>query len=567
MQKYLMPSPNPRPLPAPAVLGVAASLAVLPLLLHGPSCGHDFDFHLLSWLEAANQFAHFGYPHWAFTPAWNAGEPRFLFYPPLSWVLGAILGLILPWNAVPIAFTWVALFASGLTMHRLARRHASPAAATIAATLYLANPYMLFTAYERTAYGELLAAAWLPLLFAAAFAEKVRILPIAGSIALLWLTNAPAAVMGSYVLAFLTLIRIVRPPTPYSLLPTPWRLRLRLAATTTAATALGLALAAFYIVPAAYEQRFVQVNMAVIPGMRVSDHFLFHRMGGRTFDDIFHDAVVRTASEVALTILAAIALALLIAWRRRSSLPSSLFPLPSLTLLTLLIAFLLTPPSLILWNHIPKLAFLQFPWRLTAILGVILALTTALALKHLKPSLPCSLFPLPLSLLLILPAYHLFAQRCDREDTVPARVALFHSNLGTEPTDEYTPIGADNDLLSQQTDPPYWLSPLAPSDDAPPPPKADAGQSPTHLTLDLPAPEYLVLNRRQYPHWRAMLNGGRPELLHRKDGLIVMALAKGHSTIDLVWVSTPDQTIGLIISAAGILFAIRIARRRSAPGS
>ena len=62
------------------LIPVVAFLAILPLLLQGPSCGHDFDFHLLSWLEAATQLAHGGYPHWAYTPAYNAGEPRFLFY-------------------------------------------------------------------------------------------------------------------------------------------------------------------------------------------------------------------------------------------------------------------------------------------------------------------------------------------------------------------------------------------------------------------------------------------------------------------------------------------------------
>jgi hypothetical protein len=67
------------------LIPLAALLAVLPLLLHGPSCGHDFDFHLLNWLEATSQLRHLGWPHWAYTPAYNAGEPRFLFYPPLSW--------------------------------------------------------------------------------------------------------------------------------------------------------------------------------------------------------------------------------------------------------------------------------------------------------------------------------------------------------------------------------------------------------------------------------------------------------------------------------------------------
>jgi uncharacterized membrane protein len=152
------------------LIPLAALFVVHPLIVHGCSCGHDFDFHLLSWFEAATQIAHGNlHPHWAFTPAFNAGEPRFVFYPPISWYLGALLGLVLThlpgisesagWTAAPILFTWIALTLSGLTMHRLARAFASRNAALFAAVVYLANPYMLFTAYERTAYAELLAAA------------------------------------------------------------------------------------------------------------------------------------------------------------------------------------------------------------------------------------------------------------------------------------------------------------------------------------------------------------------------------------------------------------------------
>jgi len=556
-----MPTRTLRIIPAPLVLAAAAFIAILPMLVHGPSCGHDFDFHILSWLEAATQFAHFGFPHWAYTPAYNAGEPRFVFYPPLSWALGAFLGLILPWNFVPAAFTWIALTLSGLTMHRLARRHAAAGPALLAATLYLANPYMLFTAYERTAYGELLAAAWLPLLFAAALATRPRILPIAIAVALLWLTNAPAAVMACYALAFLTLIRLLTPRSslPSSLFPRPSSLAL----STTAGTLLGLTLAAFYILPAAYEQRFVQVNMAVIPGMRPQEHFLFHRMGSQSFDDLFHDQVVRTASLIALLILAAIATALLTSWRKRSSTPDTLLPTPSLLLLTLLIAFLLTPPSLFLWTHLPKLAFLQFPWRLTALLAVTLALTTATALTRLK-SVPYSLLPIPLSLLLVFPAWHFFAQRCDFEDTVPARVALFHSPLGTDATDEYTPIGADGDAL-KPGDPPYWLLPATSDVDSPAPAHATPGQAPTHLTQQLPVPEILVLNRRQYPTWQIHLNGRTVTPTHRRDGLLAIPLPAGADTIDLTPTRPPDQTLGLSLSALACLLTAALARKSSVP--
>ena len=52
----------------------------------------------------------------------------------------------------------------------------------------------------------------------------------------------------------------------------------------------------------------------------------------------------------------------------------------TLALLTLLIAFLLTPLSTPIWHHLPNLAYLQFPWRLLTLLTPILALAIALLL-------------------------------------------------------------------------------------------------------------------------------------------------------------------------------------------
>ncbi|MEO6801632.1 MAG: hypothetical protein ABI197_00150, partial [Granulicella sp.] len=169
---------------ASCVLPLVALVAVLPLVHYGCSCGHDFDFHIVSWMEAATQFLHGNlHPQWAFTPAYNAGEPRFVFYPPLSWTVGAILGLIVPWSVTPIAYTWLALTAAGLACYRLLRDFAPANTALLIAAIYAVNPYMLFTAYERTAYAELLAAAWLPLLLHAILRRKVTAMGIALPIA------------------------------------------------------------------------------------------------------------------------------------------------------------------------------------------------------------------------------------------------------------------------------------------------------------------------------------------------------------------------------------------------
>ena len=305
------------------LIPLAALIAITPLILKGCSCGHDFDFHLLNWFEAAQQFAHGNlHPRWAYTAAYNAGEPRFVFYPPLSWTLGAILGLLFPWPWTPILYTWLALTAAGLALNRLARDFATPNAALLAAIFYTVNPYLLFNAYERTAYAELLAAAWIPLLLHSILPSpsgerRVTIPRIAIPLALLWLTNAPAAVMGTYTLALLATIRLLttKPgaPSSRSTIALRWasrtsattlpQSRLHLALTTLAGTTLGLTLPAFYLIPAAYERRYVQIKMALLEGLRIQDNFFFHHLPGHTPDDLAHDTVLHTASLIALLLL------------------------------------------------------------------------------------------------------------------------------------------------------------------------------------------------------------------------------------------------------------------------
>jgi hypothetical protein len=567
------------------ILPSAALIAILPLLIHGCSCGHDFDFHLLSWMEAGRQFLHGNlHPHWAYTPAYNAGEPRFVFYPPLSWTLGALLGLILPWTWTPLVYTWLALTVSGLTLYRLARDFTTSTAALLAAAFYTVNPYMLFTAYERTAYAELLAAAWIPLLLHAILRKQVTIPRIAIPIALLWLTNAPAAVMSCYALALITAIRlIVSARVPGAPLPASGTgaseprttSRLQLALNSAAGTLLGLGLAAFYIVPAAYERHYVQIAMAILPGMRIQDNFLFHHTA-----DIPHDQVLRTASLIALILIALTAITLTIVYVRhrakitngaslrleRSELESSPYfadvrhVLASIAILPIAITLLLTPITAFIWNHAPELVFLQFPWRLLAILAAILSLTAAFALSPLKlKPIPIAALVLTLAAALTCPTYVVFHQSCDEEDTVQARQTLFHSTHGTDPTDEYTPITADNDSLAHNN-PAFWLSQ---NPDAKAPANATPGPAPTRLTITSPIPQTLILNLRDYPTWRITLNQTLiATRQQRDDGLIAIPIPAGPSTVSIAYAQAIDQTIGTILTALSLALLFLTLRRR-----
>ena len=561
------------------VIPLAAFIPILPLLIHGCSCGHDFDFHIPTWLEAAHQFSQGNlHPHWAFNPAYNAGEPRFVFYPPISWTLGAILstilGLVFKWSWTPILYTWIVLAAAGFSLHRLARDFATPTATLLAAVFYIVNPYMLFTAYERTAYAELLAAVWIPLLFHAILSERVTIPRIAIPVALLWITNAPAAVVSSYALALLTFIRLVLDN----------RTRTRFALTTTAGTLLGLGLASIYLVPAAYERRYIQFSLAIQTGFRIQDNLIFHHTTAGLIDPssiadaLVHDQVLHAASVIAVSLLTLTTVA------SRSSSPPQLYRVPHpwqqlakggnetahtrnlscIAILTLTIAFLLTPLSLPIWNHVPELGFLQFPWRIVALLAAALSLTLAIALTRIRLSaITTTALALTIAATITYPAYTLFRQGCDPGETPAERVALLQSHpgaSGSEAHDEYTPITANNDALSD-TNPPYWLA-AAPTAQAPT--NSAPGPAPLNLTLNSPIPQTLILNLRDYPAWRVTLNQRhrQPISRRRKDGLIAIPIPAGPAQIYIAYATLPDKIIGTLLTVLS-LFMLSLVTLRS----
>ncbi len=521
---------------------------LVPMLRQGFSCGHDLTFHLTNWFEVAQQWRHGTlYPRWAQDPNYTAGEPRFIFYPPASWMLGGAIASLIGVFAAPYLYIFTVLCAAGVTMYRLARLVLWPAAAFGAALLYMANPYMLFVVYTRSAYAELLAAAIFPLLLLAILRPRVHIALLAEVVAALWLTNAPAAVIGMYSLLVLGLLAAWRHRSSPNLLRT------------VAGTALGMGVAAIYILPAAYERKWVQIARVKDAAYNFRESFLFAHSG-----EPLHDSVLRQASWIAVALLAILALCTVAVWVQRRHwhlLQKRVFFM--LAIFAGFVLLLLLPISAFVWQHAPELAYLQFPWRWLLSLAPIAALLLAAMFggKTLRRRIPIGL-ALIVSVLATAGASHWYFQQCDPDESPRGVVGALRSGAGQEGTDEYTPVGADTDDL-QPDAPRAWFYPASelgvtkPGDHHELAAKANIlewSANSKRFHIDLEQPGIAILQLMDYPAWAVRVDG-KPtaKAAAASSGQLQISLPAGHSDVELKFDHTPDRILADAISVLSLM--------------
>ena len=498
----------------------------IPFFFFGTPSGHDVEFHLYSWLEVLGQWKHgVVYPRWAALAHFAYGEPRFIFYPPASWTLGALLSAVFPWTIASPVYIWVALVLAGASMYALARRWLDPRDAIFAAALYAVNPYHLVIVYWRSAFAELLGSCLVPLLLLlvleAAEGKRHVIAPLGLVLAAAWLTNAPAAVMIHYSLALLITLFA-------------WKQRsTRLLLVGAGAVALGVCLSAFYLLPAIYEQKWVTIAEAVSAGSRPADNFLFIHT-----TDPDHDAFNHIVSWIAVLEMAVIAAAALASkfWRQsRRELWTALLAWAAAGFL------LMFPVSALLWEVLPKMRFMQFPWRWLLCVSMIFAMAVPNGLRRWGMRLAvCAL-----SIVVIVTAWHRL--QAPWWDT-PADLREMQDNMATgagyEGTDEYTPVGADPSSIDKDA---RKVAVEGPARAAIHVLRWDA-ESRT-FTAEMSAAGNLVLRLFPYPAWQTKVNGHAVETTGREgSGQMLVPVEAGMNQVEIRFVRTWDRSAGWWIS-------------------
>lgn len=559
-----------------------ALLAAMPALRSAMLDTTDHATHLLH-LNALDESVRAGllYPRWVSYLAYGYGSPLFNFYPPATRYLGEALHLLLNLdllNALNLVYA-IGLPLSGLGMYLLATDlFGRPEAALLSAAAYLYFPYHLADLFVRGVSAEALVLALLPFVFWS-FGRLLERpgLPWAIASAALWgatiLThNATAIVLLPLLLAYL----VLRAGRLWG-----WRglWRVRPWAWSGGALVIGSGLSAFYAIPALLQTPLVMAGHLEGSPWDMARFWPPERLYGPwydffplTFADIYSDAYFWKPNW-AQFLLALIGLVW--SWRQRTWRMELLF----WSAVALLCLFLQTPWGRPIWEALPPLRLLQFPWRLLGLAGLATApLIGSLATGRKNETRPghSPILPLVLSLFLavfFLPLQVWYPWRYgERGQTGALSITALGYGMPEDQTWHFLPTWTMPPELLRQG----HRGVVRVEDAAPLPQVLSEEQTPSSLQARLRMPQAgtVRFNQTFFPGWQAEIDG-RPVPVEQDPelGLVAVAVPAGEHTIRLRFADTPVQTAGWALTGVTIVGIVAAAvwqgfiRRKGPPAA
>ena len=566
------------------ILALALGLVAAAPFLTRPGLPHETDaeLHVYRAAELGHTLrAGVFYPRWAPDFYFGYGYPIFNYYAPLTYYLANLFDLL---PGVDVVGGVKAVFVLGFLVASLgayllgrelfgpAAGVLAPAAGVLAAASFVFAPYIVYIdPHARGDLAEHFAVCLLPLVF---YAFRRLMSGVGGRRALLGSVLALAALVFSH-----NLLGVVAS----GLLLAYWvwevvfggrvasHSRLHWAGWGVLALVLAAAIIAFFWLPALLEQGAVELDV-IGPG-----HFDFHEhflSPGELFAPSRLLDLGATAPQywfnlgLAQWLLALPALGALLCSRTPGRRVLLYFVLAGLGLV-----FLMLPASTPIWEHVPWMAYLQFPWRLLGPANLMLAMCAAggvtllpargpsPARRWTKTALAAALAAI---LLLALPVLYPPMWPPDfGSTTLPAIIEWERRSLalGTTSTGDFVPVGAAQ--VPMRPEPSLVESYARPG----PVDRVNRASLPSaarveivehgplydRLAVSTPKKFPLRLYTFYFPGWRAYVNGEEVEInVAGPEGFITLWIPAGEHDVLVRFEDTPPRIAGWIISAVGL---------------
>lgn len=359
-----------------SIVGIGLILTI-PIVINGCLLAHDLQHHLIYAKSFSEQFwkGDF-YPRWLQNLNAGLGSPTFFFYAPIPYYFTSLFYSLFTHNQSSCnelgLSSSLALIASGLTAYFWLKEITPKNSALIASILYMAWPYHLAVdLYRRFAFAEYWSFVWLPLILY--FSRKIvrgsriNIIGLALGFSLLALTHLP-----SFIIFFPV-------PIGYALLlanRNQWKIvisRLVLA------VIIMVGLSAIYWLPAMTTQESISMDAILTREFDYENNFLF------TGPKFAHKRIVWQYLEILTVLTGGLAFS---AWKisgqglevtsRRES--------NYWMVIAMIALFMTLPLSKFVWDALPAVQRIQFPWRFNTVLTVAIVGLLALAISRLKIS-------------------------------------------------------------------------------------------------------------------------------------------------------------------------------------
>ncbi len=538
-------------------------IAVIPWLIRpGLPAGTDAEIHVPRVAEFARILADGAlYPRWAPDFYLGYGYPLFNFYAPLVYYLAQPLYLFASAAGAVKALFVAATLVAGLGMYALARRSLGRTAGVVAAAAFVFAPYVvLIDPFVRVDLPELFAIAWMPWV-------------LWGFDRLLERHRRPDVATAALPLAALALTHNVMLMLFAPLLVAYLLLRLLVARERRAwigvigAGALAVGLAAIFWLPALAEKRYVILDQVI-----GHDDFDFHRHF-LTLQELLRPSPAldlgalnpAVAYNLGLPHWGLGAVGWLGSWvigrenKRRWWITNFMGGA------ALVLGFLTLNVSAKVWEALPPMRYVQFPWRLLGVAALPLAWLVGAGVAAIAERWRGWAASGALALVLIgaLPTLYPPLWTPLQADFSPRdmiQLELDGVALGTTANREYTPVwviappeasgkvlaGYDAaepvDRFDRQSLPQGAASRLIASDAA-------------HDTFEIVSAQPFVatIRRFHFPGWRAWVDGQPTKVAPSEPhGFVTVPLPAGSHTLELRFGSTPPRAAGAILSLVSL---------------